>query len=151
MATTRTYPNAPITEAGIHLMVRPAEGISVADLVRCHKGEEESYPLSKDMQIATGHFEVGPRVSAAASAQHVGFVYTSSDQKQVYQVRLDGFSFSRLAPYESWEPFCREARRLWELYRERLKPAAVTRLAVRYVNRLDIPGERIEIKDYLRT
>jgi uncharacterized protein (TIGR04255 family) len=151
MATTRTYPNAPITEAGIHLMVQPSDGISVGDLVRCHEGEENSYPLSKELQMATGHFEMGPRVSAAASAQHVGFVYTSSDQRQVYQVRVDGFLFSRLAPYESWEAFCKEARRLWQLYRERLKPAAVTRVAVRYINRLDIPAERIEIKDYLRT
>jgi uncharacterized protein (TIGR04255 family) len=78
-------------------------------------------------------------------------VYASEDQKQVYQTRLDGFAFSRLAPYESWERFSNEARRLWQAYRECLKPVAVTRLAVRYVNRLDIPGERIEIKDYLRT
>src|SRR5205807_10632047 len=131
--------------------VQPAEGVSVGELVRSHEGEEDSYPIRRDVQVGMGHFEMGPRVSAAASAQHVGFIYSSSDQKQVYQVRLDGFSFSRLAPYVSWEPFCREARRLWQLYRERLKPAAVTRLAVRYVNRLDIPGERIEIKDYLRT
>ena len=49
------------------------------------------------------------------------------------------------------EPFCKEARRLWQLYRERLKPVAVTRVAVRYINRLDIRAERIELKDYLRT
>jgi len=151
MGTRRIDPNAPISEATIHLLVKPAEGVSLAELVRCHEGEEEAYPHRREVQMAMGQFEVGSRVSAAASAQHVGFVFTSSDQKQVYQVRVDGFSFSRLAPYESWEPFCKEARRLWQIYRERLKPSAVSRLAVRYVNRLDIPGERVEINDYLRT
>jgi uncharacterized protein (TIGR04255 family) len=151
MAKTRTYPNAPITEAIIQLLVKPAEGVSVADLARAHEGEEKSYPNRKDLQIATGLFEMGPRVSAAASSQHVGFMYSSSDQKQVYQTGLDGFSFSRLAPYESWELFNKEARRLWQIYRERLKPAAVNRLAVRYVNRLDILGAHVETKDYLRT
>ena len=138
MGKARKYPKAPITEAIINLHVQPAERTSVADVARCHEGEEGSYPNRKDIQIAKGLIEVGPRVSTAVSAQHVGFMYTSSDQKQVYQVTLDGFSFSRLAPYESWDAFCHEARRLWQIYRERLKPAAVTRQAVRYVNRLDI-------------
>jgi len=151
MEKTRTYPNAPITEAIIHLLVQAPDGISVSELARCHEGEEKSYPIRKEIQVGRGLFEVGRRVSAAASAQHVGFIYTSSDQKQVYQARLDGFSFSRLAPYESWQPFCKEGRRLWQIYRECLKPVAVTRLAVRYINRLDISGDRIEIKDYLRT
>ncbi len=151
MATTQTYPKAPITEAIIDLRVEAAEGISVSELAPCHEGEAKAYPIRRDLKFGLGHFEMGPRVSAAASAQHVGFISTSADQKQVYQGRLDGFSFSRLAPYESWEPFCREARRLWQIYQEHLKPKAITRLAVRYVNRLDIPGPRIEIKDYLRT
>jgi uncharacterized protein (TIGR04255 family) len=151
MLKTRAYPNAPITEAIIQLLVQPADGLSVSELARCHEGEEKSYPRRTDLQLATGHFEVGTHVSAAASARQLGFVYASADQKQVYQARLDGFSFSRLAPYESWEPFCAEARRLWQIHRECLKPMAVTRLAVRYVNRLDIPGERVEFKDYLRT
>lgn len=151
MGQSRKYPNAPITEAIIQLLVKPAVGVSLTDLARAHEGEEKSYPDRKDLQIATGLFEMGPRVSAAASAQHVGFMYASSDQKQVYQTGPDGFSFSRLAPYQSWELFSKEARRLWRKYRERLKPAAVTRLAVRYVNRLDIPGAHVETKDYLRT
>jgi uncharacterized protein (TIGR04255 family) len=32
-----------------------------------------------------------------------------------------------------------------------LEPLAVLRLAVRYINRLDIPAQKIEIKDYFRT
>jgi uncharacterized protein (TIGR04255 family) len=151
MAKTRTYPNAPITEAIIQLLVKPAQGISLTDLAHAHEGEEKSYPDRKDLQLATGLFEMGPRVSAAASAQHIGFMYSSSDQKQVYQTGLEGFSFIRLAPYESWHLFNKEAGRLWQKYRERLKPTAVTRLAVRYVNRLDLPGPHVETKDYLRT
>src|SRR6266849_101972 len=106
MGKARKYPNAPITEAIIHLLVQPAERISMADVARCHEGQEGSYPNCKDIQIATGLIEMGPRVSAAASSQHVGFMYTSAGQKQVYQVALDRFSFSRLALYESWAPFC---------------------------------------------
>lgn len=34
-----------------------------------------------------------------------GFRAFSPDGKQVCQLRLDGFGFSQLAPYEAWTPF----------------------------------------------
>jgi uncharacterized protein (TIGR04255 family) len=151
MSTARRYANAPITEAILEIRVRQAAGISVNELLRCHAGEEKNYPVQKGLNVGVGHFEVGARVSAAAAAQHVGFLFASGDEKQVYQARLDGFSISRLAPYESWESFRDEARRLWTVYRQAVKPVRVERIAVRYVNRLDLPGPRVELKDYLRT
>jgi uncharacterized protein (TIGR04255 family) len=145
------YSKAPITEALIDLRATVSEHVAVSDLMRCHEGQEKAYPHKKDLKIGYGQFEVGHRLSASASAQHVGFLFSSGDQKQVYQVRLNGFSMNRMAPYESWEPFRDEARRLWTLYRETIRPTQVERLAVRYINRLDLPGPRIELKDYLRT
>lgn len=59
--------------------------------------------------------------------------------------------FSRLAPYDRWETFQSEARHLWDLYRSILKPAAVTRVAVRYINQINIPRSGVELKDYFRT
>jgi uncharacterized protein (TIGR04255 family) len=151
MSSSRQYPKAPITEAAIDFQVRPAPGIKMGNIASCCDEEEENYPTRKELKIGLGHFEVGPRISASASSQQVGFVCTSADEKQVFQAQLNGFAFSRLAPYESWTRFCAEARRLWQSYRKCLKPTAVTRLAVRYINRLDLPGERIEIKDFLLT
>lgn len=121
------------------------------DLLRCHAGEETRYPSCKDLKVGVGHFEVGPRLSASATSQHVGFLFTSEGQKYVYQARLDGFSVSRLAPYESWEAFRTEVRRLWNVYRHAVEPVRVERIALRTINRLDLPGPRVELKDYLRT
>ncbi|HEV3255705.1 MAG TPA: TIGR04255 family protein [Gemmataceae bacterium] len=151
MSSARRYPKAPITEAIIEMRVQQAPGITVGDLLRCHIGEEKSYPGQKEIKVGVGHFEVGARLSATATAQPVGFLFTSGDQTQVYQARLDGFSMSKLAPYESWQPFRDEGRRLWNVYRQAVKPVRVERIAVRYINRLDIPGPRVELKDYLRT
>jgi uncharacterized protein (TIGR04255 family) len=150
MGKTRKYPNAPITEAIIQLLVEPAAGQSFAQLALCHEGEENAYPTKNEILLETG-MQISTSLATQLAQQH-RFIYSSADKKQVYQVRTHGFSFSRLAPYDSWEPFSNEARRLWQVYRERLKPLAVTRQSVRYVNRLDVPAaSRIEIKDYLRT
>lgn len=70
------------------------------------------------------------------------------------QARLDGFSFSQLAPYDTWDTFRSEARRLWQIYSSVAKPEIVKRVAVRYVNRLDLPVSSsgdLDFKDYLKT
>src|SRR5207249_4682207 len=54
-------------------------------------------------------------------------------------------------PYDSWEAFRAEARRLWKTYRDVARPAKIDRMAVRYVNRLDLPADLRDFKDYLRT
>ncbi len=151
MATATNYSKAPITEAIIQLLVKPAAGIGLKELARAFDCERQAYPNRKDIKVARSMFEVGSRLSATASSEHVGYVHSNLDETQVLQTSADSFAFSRLAPYESWQSFRDEARRLWTIFRERLKPAAVSRLAVRFVNRLDVPNTRFTIDDYLRT
>jgi hypothetical protein len=69
----------------------------------------------------------------------IGWRFVSPDKLHVFQARLNGFTFSRLPPYVDWESFRTEARRLWDLYRAVANPIAPTRIAVRYINRLDLP------------
>jgi uncharacterized protein (TIGR04255 family) len=85
------------------------------------------------------------------SATHIGFLFRSADGKQIQQARTNGFTMSRLAPYLHWDGFCTETRRLWDIYRSIAKPSKVTRVAVRYVNRIDIPLPLNDFGDYLRT
>lgn len=152
MATQQHYLNAPITEALIDLRVELPEGTGVADLAKVHEGLETAYPTRKNRILAEVKGQISDRgAAAAARSKHFGYLFTSGDEKQVFQARLDGFTVSRLAPYESWEPFRDEARRLWDLYRSIAKPTRVARLAVRYINRLDLPMPVGDLKDYLRT
>ncbi|MBX3439830.1 MAG: TIGR04255 family protein, partial [Planctomycetaceae bacterium] len=101
--------------------------------------------------LAHGRLKIGQEIQASASQSPIGFLFMSQDEKQIFQARLDGFTMSRLAPYESWDPFCCEARRLWELYRNEVRPEQVLRLAVRYINRIDIPTPFDDLSQYLRT
>jgi uncharacterized protein (TIGR04255 family) len=93
----------------------------------------------------------GEAVGTTASQAQVGYDFPSGDGKQIFQARLDGFAFSRLAPYDCWESFRDEGRRLWEIYRTVAQPEVVTRIGVRYINRLDLPLQNLDFKHYLRT
>jgi uncharacterized protein (TIGR04255 family) len=78
-----------------------------------------------------------------------GGAMVSADGFQLFQARPDGFSHNRLAPYKDWITFCSEARRLWNLYREVVKPEFIEILGLNYINRIALPGG-VEISDYLR-
>ena len=151
MAKQRHYPNAPITEAIIDLKVELPSGVTVADLKEVQAGQEEAYPTTQHRNLVTGQMQFGKQVSASASSEHLGYLFKSSDETQVFQARLDGFTMSRLAPYECWETFRDEARRLWDAYRAVVKPEKVVRVAVRYVNRIDMPLPLTDFCDYLRS
>jgi uncharacterized protein (TIGR04255 family) len=151
MIAQRHYKKPPITEAIIDLRVELPSEISLTQLDKAHEGEEAAYPIAEPLQRAFGHMQIGPQVSATASSQHIGYLFRSGDGKQIYQARLDGFTMSRLAPYENWKALRDEARRLWDVYRTVARPTKVARLAVRYINRIDIPLPLKDFKDYLRT
>jgi uncharacterized protein (TIGR04255 family) len=146
------YPKAPITEALIDLQVELPEGTTVTDLATVHVGLEAAYPTKKNRILGEVQAQVGNEgTTAAARSKHLGYVFMSDDATQVFQARLDGFTMSRLAPYDSWEPFRNEAKRLWTVYCSVARPVKVTRLAVRYINRLDLPLPVADLKEYLRT
>jgi uncharacterized protein (TIGR04255 family) len=145
------YPRAPITEALIDIRVTLPDEITVADLAGVNIGGDIGYPHRRNQFAGEAHIAIGEQLGAATRQAHVGYAFVSSDERQIVQVRLDGFTFSRLAPYDRWGTFRGEAHRLWTLYRSLAKPVSITRAAVRYINRLDLPLPIEDLKDYLRT
>ena len=147
----KPYPKAPITEAVIDLRVELSPEVSVGDLAKVQSGDEASYPTVEIVNEGEFKLVLGPQAVANTSTQHVGFLFRSIDGKQIHQARMNGFTMSRLAPYPRWEDFRPEARRLWDIYRSVAKPSKIMRVAVRYVNRIDIPVPFNDFEEYLRT
>lgn len=135
--------NAPIVEAVIDIRVKLPSDFDMASLRPLRPKLSDRYPQVQegaDFQLST---EWKPGTELRTSGQ-VGAVrlhlYRSKDGKQVVQFRRDGFSFSRLSPYSSWDEVFAEAWALWKLYVDTAKPIEISRLAVRYINRLPLPG-----------
>lgn len=150
MISSKHYPHAPITEAIIDIRIRPADSSKLTLLDGLSERIKTDYPTKLNRNFAQGRIEFGSEISTSASQNRIGFLFKSPDEKDIFQTRLDGFTLSRLAPYESWDPFRDEARRLWDLYKGTLHPDEIVRLAVRYVNRIEIPLPVADLSDYLR-
>jgi uncharacterized protein (TIGR04255 family) len=84
--------------------------------------------------------------SSSAVAAPIGWQYRADSM--VAQFRVDGFTFSKLEPYTTWDSVFAEALRLWAVYVKVADPSEVVRIAVRYINRLQVPVPA-QISDYL--
>lgn len=145
------YGKAPITEALIDIRVELSPELRFEDLQAVKKHVSSDYPREETRNLAEGMIQFGPSLQASAQQKPWGLMFRNESNNQVLQVRLDGFTFSRLEPYQDFEHLKAEARRLWDIYRELVRPKKITRVAVRYINQLNIPGTIVEPEDYLNT
>ncbi|QKQ75564.1 TIGR04255 family protein [Nostoc sp. TCL240-02] len=153
MQSSKHYKKSSITEALIDIRVDASSEAEIPTLKNIQQSILSQYPVDEEIIEIQGQFEGGSNITATATASQavVGYRFISHDMKQIFQARLNGFTFSRLAPYERWENLQNEAQRLWDIYRAVIKPKNVNRVAVRYINKLDLPLPMNDFKDYLRT
>lgn len=153
----KRYPRlsaAPIVEAVIHWRARAERPWNPeeirAELARRlpeYSNVEPQHEILLALEASLG----GPAASSTSS-QKVGwhgFRLTTADGLHIAQFLRDGLTFSRLRPYENWEKFEAEARRLWRLFAELAAPSQIQRMGVRFIN--VVPVQSIDsLGDYLR-
>lgn len=146
-----TYPNAPITEAVLDIRVEPREGIQAKELLNVTERISNSYPVREDCVEGTASFSLGSTMASSIQSNLIGYLCRSEDAR-ICQAQLRGFSFSKLRPYLNWEDTKTEARRLWNIYRMEIRPTKVTRLALRYINKIEIPIDGpLDLNKFFRT
>jgi uncharacterized protein (TIGR04255 family) len=147
-----TYPRAPITEAVMDIRVQPRDGLAVEQLRSLSTGSIEGFSqTSERLQISTSIAPGQESATQTMTPTKVGFEFRNAAGDKVVQAQLDGWLFSKLAPYERWETFRDEGRALWTKYRGIAEPKQITRMALRYVNRLDLPLPFDDFRKFLRT
>jgi len=148
----QNLPHAPIVEAVIDVRAR-AEGAWVEQGVRRHFEQILSgYAYLDSQQTFQGEFEIKAGQPPRQSVRELGLKgvrFRSTDERHIAQFNRDGFVFSRLQPYESWEQLSREATRLWQFYAELARPTEIQRVGVRYINRIQLPQRELQFEDYI--
>ena len=153
--TTPPFPHlskAPIVEAMIDFRVRLPEDFDIACFKALHPQFQAEYPKVEDKKLVEHLLEQMPGKDVTHSVKDHGihgYFFRSADDANIVQFRRDGFTFNRLKPYTSWEQVFPEATRFWKLYVETCRPIDISRIAVRYINRLMLPGPQLEFTEYL--
>lgn len=143
--------NAPIVEAVIDWRAKLPATFEIAQLKRVEDLISRGYSDVEEQQ----QFEHLLRVAESEPQQSFrqlgvqAYRYRSPDGTRIAVLKRDGFSFSRLKPYTSWEEVFAEALTLWGIYSSLVKPEEISRIAVRYINRLLLPLPIPNFAEYL--
>lgn len=80
------------------------------------------------------------------------FQFLQEDEKQLVQVRMQGFSFNRLVPYTSLDDYLPEIERAWGIFVKIASPVHIRAVRLRYINRILLPltDGGVELENYLK-
>lgn len=144
------YDRAPITEALIDIRVEAPPSFRFENLEPL-KRVLPDYPVEETRTLAQGTFQFAPSIQAVATKTPWALVLKNQNKNQVIQIGVHGFTFSRLAPYETFERLRDEARRVWDLYKQLVNPSRIVGVGLRYINQFNFPGDTVEPETYLNT
>jgi uncharacterized protein (TIGR04255 family) len=150
------FPNAPITEALLDIRVELSKDINLETLEEFHDHNDikERFPVKKRRESFKSGVKVSPEGQIStlpAIGVPDGYLFQSPIAKKIVQARIDGFTFNKLKPYESWNAFRSEARKLWDIYFQITNPVRISRIALRYINRIEVPLPIKDFKEYVLT
>jgi uncharacterized protein (TIGR04255 family) len=144
----RSLQHAPVTEAVVDVRVRFSSAPSQSQFDAFGAQIRTSYPKCESQQLTEVVFNIQTGVAQQRIGSN-GSLYRSEDGLQVVQAKSEGFSFSRLRPYQSWDATIADARRLWQMYRGVFSPERVIRVSTRFINRLEFPSKDFDFDHYL--
>ncbi len=143
---------APIVEAVIGVTARAEAAWDEAAISEQLKQRLPEYPLVQSQRQVRHQITVGTNAEAAQSTTDLGWRglrCDSADALHVAQFNRDGFTFSRLKPYQDWDHFRREGLRMCGIYREVASPSDIQRIGLRFINRIEFPHNEAELSDFL--
>ena len=151
MAEPQFLKRAPLREAVIDIRFgEPAP----LDVVMRHADEvarSSQFERVRDLRRAWVGLQVTEsEAKTSGDSEVLGKRLDSTSPPHVVQYRTNGFTFSRLYPYESWASLRDCALPLWNAFAGALGVSKVTRIALRYINELKLPLPVLDFADYLR-
>jgi len=146
---------APIVEAVLDIDCDLPPGQEIAKLeASAKKRFSDRYPTVRTVFIQQHEIQAKPDSEAKMLIRRgiQAFQFMQKDEKQLVQVRAQGFSFNRLAPYSSLDDYLSEIERTWRLYLTLSSPVQARVVRLRYINRMMLPAAqgRLELNDYLK-
>lgn len=147
--------NPPIVEAVLDIDCDMPTGFDIAQLeTPFHDALRDGYPIFRsrfmqELQVKAA-LDRAPNVTTKQGIQALQFL--QEDEKQLVQVRAQGFSFNRLAPYSSLDHYVPEMERTWQVFVRLAAPVQFKLIRLRYINRILLPltAGKVDLDAYLK-
>lgn len=150
----RQYRNPPIQEAVCELRFAPGTEEDFTFPARLYANVKSSYPGKPRPQHRFAA-ELRPQPAGSGSQlsmrqEQIKVIFPSTDELRLLGLGKNVLSVHMLCPYPGWEEFRKCIYEALQAYVNAASPAGVTRIGVRYINRIRIPGQVVQLGDYLK-
>lgn len=146
----RRYKHPPITEAVIE--IRFEQAVPIDKLEQVANKIKSNYVFLDPENTVEFQFDAGNQ-QASVATQSTGFRLNSINRDELTIVKTNAFACSKLAPYTGWEKLEHRGKRDWSILKKIIGFLRLTRVGIRYINRLDIPAtpeQGIRLEEYFR-
>lgn len=145
------YKRPPITEAIIGITF--AEQLDATKLGKANKKFVKAYPQHVEVKNISLMVELSQEGQANADDTQVtiGHRRSNQDADELLVLWPSEFVVSQLAPYPGWEAFIARFERDWKTWKQVTGFRQVSRIGVRFINRIDIPliDNKVDHEKYL--
>jgi len=144
----RKYKKPPIIEALCEFRFVPGEEWDITFPGLFYEKVRDDFPkkrTSRRMQFRAISEAEDPHIQQEIT-EFIQFL--QEDEKVLVQVAPNLLSVNHLKPYPTWNEFRPMILDNLCKYREVANPKGITRIGLRYINRIELPGEDIELEEY---
>jgi uncharacterized protein (TIGR04255 family) len=147
--------NAPIVEAVLNIECDMPSNLDIGALREpAQKAFLPQYPKFKAILMREHHLNAKPEAESHVSVKNIlyGLQLIQEGERQLVQIRSQGYSFNRLAPYSTLDDYLAEIERTWFLFVHLASPVQTKFIQLRYINRilLPMPKGRLDLEHYFR-
>lgn len=150
MSTQRHLSRAPIREALIDIQFNPVPELDMQAIATKYASDNAGVVV--DLYPSLFEFRDARNMEAEHTPSAAGVLGKRIDiphRHQVIQFRNSSFTFSRLAPYDTWEEMASAAEQAWIFFVAHAGVEQINRISLRYINVLRLPSSRIRFDHYL--
>ena len=157
VAKPKIYKRPPVIEAVIDVrFANPLNPQQLDRLVSKQKSNFTIQPIEEVEVKLSPNEKAGMKAETKMKAEtnmiSVGYkLINNADSSIIIQVKPDAISFSRLPPYKGWFNLVAEFKKHYAWFTDK-KFKRLSRIGVRYINRIDIPrvDGKIELEGYIK-
>ncbi len=137
------YIRPPIVEAVIELKFE--SGVDDVELGKLSKKYGQHYTHVEQRDNYSFDVHVGNENPRTDTMVERDYRLTSQDMSQILILGQSVFTLSQLPPYTNWNNFITRFERDWKIRLRHVGFKPMSRIGVRYINRIDIPRPKDEI------
>jgi uncharacterized protein (TIGR04255 family) len=148
-------PKAPIVEAVVDIDCDLPPVVDIDPLDAAGKAAfGDRYPQAQRRMLSEHEVLMAPGQPLAVNSREglQALLYGTEDGKQLVQMRPNGFSFNRLAPYSTLDEYLPEIERTWRLFVALARPLVCRAVRMRYINRIELPlaDGKVDLEKYIK-